>query len=79
MPFEIESTLAMVRSHDGTSVPISIAHRKGLKLDTSHPALVWAYGAYGAEAGTPAPFFDPRSVAWMERGGIVAVAHVRGG
>jgi prolyl oligopeptidase len=79
MPFEIESTLAMVRSHDGTSVPISIAYRKGLKLDASHPALVWAYGAYGTEAGTPAPFFDPRSVAWMERGGIVAVAHVRGG
>ena len=79
MPVEIESTLAMVRSHDGTSVPLSIAHRKGLKLDASHPALVWAYGAYGEEAGTPAPFFDPRSAAWMERGGIVAVAHVRGG
>ena len=79
MQVEIESTLAMARSHDGTSVPISIAHRKGLKLDASHPALVWAYGAYGMEGGTPAPFFDPRSVAWMERGGIVAVAHVRGG
>ena len=79
MPVEINSTVALVRSHDRTSVQVSIAYRAGLKLDGSHPALLWGYGAYGTEGGTPGPFIDPRSIAWLEHGGIIAVAHIRGG
>lgn len=63
-------------ARDGVQVPISIIHRSDSKLDGSHPTIIEAYGAYGIT-------FDPRfSVAllpWVERGGIFAVAHVRGG
>jgi prolyl oligopeptidase len=57
-------------------VPLSIIHKRGLKLDGSHPTLLDGYGAYGISLD---PFFDAKFLAWLERGGIYAVAHVRGG
>jgi prolyl oligopeptidase len=72
----IESEEVKVKSTDGTMVPLSIVHQRGLKLDGSHPTLLHGYGAYGI---TYDPAFDPTSLAWLERGGVVAVAHVRGG
>jgi len=73
---QLESREVMVTSHDGTRVPLSILYRKGTKLDGSHPAIIEGYGSYGVvlDAG-----FRPSSVAWIERGGIWAIAHVRGG
>jgi len=64
------------RSHDGTMVPLSIIHQRGLKRDGTNPTLLVGYGAYGFPFR---PFFDSRSVAWLERGGVLAFAHVRGG
>lgn len=52
-------------SADGTKVPLSILCKKGLALDGSHPALYEGYGAYGISYD---PYFDPRIVAWIERG-----------
>ncbi len=63
-------------SPDGAHVPLSILHRKDLVLDGSHPAILHGYGAYGISA---TPFFRPSFLAWLERGGVLAVAHVRGG
>lgn len=37
----------LVRSHDGTAVPMTILHRKGLRPDGSHPTLLRGYGSYG--------------------------------
>jgi prolyl oligopeptidase len=72
-----ESTEVEVPSHDGTLVPLSIVHRKGVALDGSHPALLIGYGAYGV---TLDPFFSPLlTLGWLEQGGVMAVAHVRGG
>jgi prolyl oligopeptidase len=68
---EVEATSA-----DGTKVPLSILCRKGLVLDGSHPALYEGYGAYGISND---PYFDPRTLTWIERGGVWAIAHVRGG
>ncbi len=65
-----------VKSHDGVMVPLSIIHREGIKLDGSHPLLLNGYGAYGIIRYAS---FSPLSLAWLERGGIIAVAHVRGG
>lgn len=70
------STEVMVPSHDGVMVPLSIMHKTGLKLDGSHPTLVSGYGAYGM---TSTPRFNPVALAWLERGGVLALAHVRGG
>jgi len=67
---------ALATSADGTQVPLSILHLKGLALDGSHPAILSAYGAYGS---SQTPGFGPTRLAWLERGGVFAIAHVRGG
>jgi prolyl oligopeptidase len=68
---EVEATSA-----DGTRVPLTILHRKDAALDGSHPAIVYGYGAYGA---SQSPGFGATRLAWLERGGVYAIAHVRGG
>jgi prolyl oligopeptidase len=72
----IESEEVKAKAADGTLVPLSIIHKRNLKLDGSHPTLLEGYGSYGI---TLDPAFDPSSLAWLERGGVIAVAHVRGG
>ncbi|HEY3056894.1 MAG TPA: prolyl oligopeptidase family serine peptidase, partial [Thermoanaerobaculia bacterium] len=71
-----ESLEMKAKSNDGTLVPLSIVLRKGLKRDGTHPTLLYGYGAYGIST---LPSFDPKRLAWLERGGILAYAHVRGG
>jgi len=66
----------LVRSHDGTEVPLTILSRDGLKLDGRNPTILYGYGAYGI---TEDPVFSPRILAWLEQGGVYAIAHVRGG
>lgn len=66
----------MVKSHDGVMVPLSIMHKEDLKLDGSNPTLVIGYGAYGFAENV---FFSASRLAWLEQGGVYAIAHVRGG
>jgi prolyl oligopeptidase len=73
---QLESREVMATSHDGTRVPLSIVYRKGIKLDGSHSAIIEGYGSYGIVLEAA---FRPSSVAWIERGGVWAIAHVRGG
>lgn len=75
-PDGIEAHRVMVKSHDGVMVPLSIIHKKGIKLDGSHPTLISGYGAYGS---TSPPHYFAQGLAWVERGGVFATAHVRGG
>jgi prolyl oligopeptidase len=72
---ELEVSEVMVESHDGARVPLAVIHRQGLARDGRNPTLLIGYGAYGFsfQAG-----FDPRSLAWFERGGVIALANVRG-
>ena len=72
--FEAIKTFATAR--DGTKVPLSIIARRGLKRDGSNPTLVNAYGSYQI---TYTPGFNVRGIAFLEQGGVLAVAHVRGG
>jgi prolyl oligopeptidase len=51
-------------------------YKRGIKMDGIHPTLLHGYGSYSI---TYDPGFDPTSLAWLERGGVIAVAHVRGG
>jgi len=69
------STEVLVASHDGARVPLSIVHKKGLKLDGSNPTLLWGYASYGY---TEEPWFSAWRLAWLERGGVFAVANPRG-
>ena len=75
-PDDIVAREVRVKSHDGVEVPVSIVARRDLKLDGSNPTIVYGYGAY---ATTEDPFFNPRTYAWLKRGGVYAYAHVRGG
>ncbi len=70
------SSEVQARSADGTMVPLSLIYRKDIALDGSHPAYLQGYGAYGIELY---PSFSATRVAWLERGGIFAVCHPRGG
>src|SRR4029453_16295936 len=65
-----------VPSHDGAMVPLSIIYKEGLKLDGTHPLLLSGYGAYGMIRHVD---YSPLNLAWLERGGVLAVAHIRGG
>jgi prolyl oligopeptidase len=69
------STEVLVPSHDGAKVPLSILHKKGLKLDGTNPTLLWGYASYGI---TEEPWFSAWRLAWLERGGVFAVANPRG-
>jgi prolyl oligopeptidase len=64
------------RSKDGTRVPMFIVHRKGLDLSKPRPTLLYAYGGFNASM-TPA--FSSTRLAWMEQGGVFALANIRGG
>jgi prolyl oligopeptidase len=67
---------ARVKSHDGVEVPLSIISRADIKLDGRNPTILSGYGAYGI---TETPGWNPRLLAWLERGGVFVIAHVRGG
>jgi len=73
---QIESEEVKAKSADGTMIPLSIIHKRGIALDGSHPTWLTGYGAYGI---TYDPYFDPTILAFLERGGVRAFAHVRGG
>ena len=63
-------------SKDGTKVPLSILRRKGTKLDGDNPTLLTGYGGYGI---SQTPRFRAGNRVWLEQGGVLAVANLRGG
>ncbi len=75
-PSDLVAREVRVKSHDGVEVPLSIISRRDIRLDGSNPTILYGYGAYGV---TEDPFFNPRTYAWLQRGGVYAIAHVRGG
>jgi prolyl oligopeptidase len=72
----IDEVRLMVTAKDGVKVPVSLIYKKGTRLDGNNPTILRAYGAYGI---TLSPTFNPASLAWLERGGIIGTCHVRGG
>lgn len=66
----------LAKSADGTLVPLSILHRRDVPKNGKSPTYLNGYAAYGNVYG---PFFDPMSLAWLEKGYIMAYCHARGG
>jgi prolyl oligopeptidase len=78
-PFNLDDAVverAFAVSKDGTRVPVSIVHRKDVKLDGNNPTLLYGYGGYGISMS---PWFSPLLRLWLDYGGVYAVANVRGG
>jgi prolyl oligopeptidase len=64
------------RSKDGTRVPMFLTYKKGLRLDGSHPTYLYGYGGFNIPM---TPGFSVQDLVWMERGGVYALANLRGG
>jgi len=65
-----------VTSADGTRVPLFLSHRRGVTPTGEVPTLLYGYGGFHTSVG---PTFEAEWLAWMERGGLLAVASLRGG
>ena len=63
-------------SKDGTRVPMFIAHHKDVVPDGNRPTMLYGYGGFNISM---TPSFSITRLAWMEMGGIYAVANLRGG
>ncbi len=75
-PADFEVKQVFYKSKDGTRVPMFLVHKQGLKLDGQNPTLLYGYGGFTI-ALTPA--FSISRLAWVEMGGVLAVANLRGG
>ena len=63
-------------SKDGTQVPLYIVHKKGLELNGKNPTYLYGYGGFNISL---TPSFRVKHVAWLEKGGVYAMANLRGG
>jgi oligopeptidase B len=71
-----QSERVWATAKDGVKVPVSIVYRKDLKKDGSNPLYVYAYGSYGA---TLSDTFNSMRLSLLDRGVVMAYAHIRGG
>ncbi len=63
-------------SKDGTKVPLTIFRRKETKLNGQNPAILTGYGGFDFSL---TPYFDPGLLPWLDAGGVIAIANLRGG
>tara|TARA_Y100000310_G_scaffold345760_1_gene469406 strand:- start:11145 stop:13322 length:2178 start_codon:yes stop_codon:yes gene_type:complete len=71
------SERVMIEARDGAEVPVSLVYRKDkFKKDGTNPLYQYAYGSYGA---TIDPTFRSSWLSLIDRGFVVAIAHIRGG
>jgi oligopeptidase B len=75
-PAEYTAERIHAQAGDGTLVPISLVYRNGFVRNGTSPVLLNGYGSYGINYD---PGFSYSSLSLLERGFVVAIAHVRGG
>lgn len=71
-----ETVQVFYPSKDGTRIPMFVTHQKGLVKDGRNPTYLYGYGGFNIPN---TPEFSPAAAAWLEMGGIYAVANIRGG
>lgn len=75
-PDDYVTEQVFVTSDDGTAVPLFLTHRRDVSATGAVPTWLYGYGGFQIAVG---PLFKPEWLAWMERGGLMAVASLRGG
>jgi oligopeptidase B len=75
-PSRYEAKRLWAVARDGTKVPMSVVHRKGLAIDGKAPLLLYGYGSYGSSG---APTFSSNRLSLLDRGVIYVNAYIRGG
>jgi prolyl oligopeptidase len=75
-PDDFVTEQVFVTSDDGTRVPLFLSRRRDVTPTDDVPTLLYGYGGFQIPIG---PMFKPEWLAWMERGGLLAVASLRGG
>ncbi|MBP2559315.1 prolyl oligopeptidase [Neorhizobium galegae] len=73
-PDEIAVEQRFYRSKDGTEVPLFLVRRKD--VTEAAPTLLYGYGGFGIPQ---VPYYNPIQLAWVEQGGVLAIANIRGG
>jgi len=63
-------------SKDKTPITMFLGHKKGLKLDGNNPTLLYGYGGFNVSL---TPSFGASRFLFLERGGLLAIANLRGG
>lgn len=76
VPTDYVSERLEAKAADGTSVPISIVYKKGLKQNGASPLLLQGYGSYGISEDVN---FSTSRLSLLDRGLVIAIAHIRGG
>jgi prolyl oligopeptidase len=75
-PSEYVTRQVFYKSKDGSSIPMYIVHKKGIKQDGSNPLWLYSYGGFGINLTAS---FNASRIAWLEKGGIYAQPNIRGG
>ncbi|NCG32035.1 MAG: prolyl oligopeptidase family serine peptidase [Proteobacteria bacterium] len=75
-PEGFEVTKLWFTSTGGARAPVYVMHRAGIALDGSHPTILNGYGGFTSNIK---PSFSTTRMAWLEMGGVYAVATLRGG
>jgi prolyl oligopeptidase len=75
-PREFVTERVRVTSADGTELPMFLTRRRDLTRSGDVPVLLYGYGGIGVST---TPSFSPAWAVWVERGGMLAVASLRGG
>ncbi len=75
-PTDFESKQIFYTSNDGTKIPMIITYKKGLKLNGKNPTILYGYGGFNISI---TPNFNVAYLTWLEKGGVYAVANIRGG
>jgi len=75
-PSRFETEQVFYRSKDGTRVPMFLTHRRGIARDSANPVLLTAYGGFDISS---LPYFSVANAVWLEMGGALALANLRGG
>jgi prolyl oligopeptidase len=73
---QFETKQVFYPSKDGTTIPMFLVHRKGLKLDGTNPTMLYGYGGFNIVVN---PTFSAARIALLEQGFVYASANLRGG